>query len=195
MLQHIGSTNICWTHDIATFCRVTRPFQQRVRLARLALGVLVSTESLPGSNKSTTFLKCLRINYCEGQELLSFQRRQMYIFCHCSGFVLYEQESLHIILLGITCGMVTLNLVNGPSTKCIATRRSRLSQVCEEVPRYACITVITRHPSSCPHGRNLHLLSLVKTHQIYLCVTNPALCIVNQWAARSGSPRDDKSSH
>ena len=33
-------------------------------------------------------------------------------------------------------------------------------------------------------------------HQhIYLCVTNPALCIVNQCAARSGSPRDDKSSH
>ena len=110
MLQHICSTNICWTHDIATFCRGTRPFQQRVRLARLALGVLVSTESLPGSNKSTTFPKCLRINYCEGQELLSFQRRQMYIFCHCSGFVLYEQESLvHIILLGITCGNVTLN--------------------------------------------------------------------------------------
>ena len=33
---------------------------------------------------------------------------------------------------------------------------------------------------------------------IYLCVTNPALCddkLVSQCAARSGSPRDDKSPH
>ena len=41
---------------------------------------------------------------------------------------------------------------------------------------------------------------LVKTYQrIYLFVTNPALCngklLVNQCAARSGSPADDKSSH
>ena len=78
-------------------------------------------------------------------------------------------------------------------------KRQKFSS-CHEFSVKLSLCICSHTESSCPSCWHTYAtpgyLKLVKTHQqIYLCVTNPAVCIVNQCAARSGSPRDDKSSH